>query len=92
MLDVHRPVPRALGRHQEVGLADPAAGRIRWQPAAHDDRCGRGHRGRRRRLPLGPVLPGHHAGARVQRQQPGDDLRLEPPARLEPALQHPRHR
>ena len=46
----------------------------------------------RRRLPLGPVLPGHHAGAGVLRQQTSDDLRLEPPACLEPALQRPRHR
>ena len=92
MLDVHRPVSGALGRHQDVGLADPAPGLIRWQPATDDHRRPVPHRGSGRRRPLASGHTGHHAGTGVLRQQFRDYLGLEPPARLEPALEHRRHR
>src|SRR5262249_13147375 len=88
MLDVRRAVPRAFGRHQEVGLADPAPRRIRWQPAAHDHRRPGSHRGSRRRRPLAGVRTGHHASTWVVRQASPDYRGLDPPASGEPALKH----
>ena len=92
VFDVHRPVPGPRRGHQEIGFADPAALRVGRQPSAHDDRRPSLHRGGRRRLAFLPVRLGDHAGIRVQRYQLRDSLGLEPAARREAPLKHPRDR
>ena len=87
--DVNGPVKgRARDFHEHVRLSRPVAGQVRREPSTEDNPCTLLHGGHGGQLPFRPVVDVYCDGTCVEGTELGEDLRLERPATLDPAIGH----